>query len=342
MGCSLRTVGLVGSGAIAPLHLRAYRKLGIEVRALLASDQGQADALCTAGGIAPRRPADLEALAAEECDFFDVMVPPQVQPQIVHFLSRLGRPVLCEKPLALGLAKAVALVRAAEENGARLGVTHNQLFYGPHVRARELIAAGEIGEAKILRLHLVGSHSAHTAWKQDLQARGGMIWDDGVHRLYTARSLFGRIERVHAHGQRDFAGRALGWAATVHLQFAGGQMGVLDFSYGLGGGEFYDDSLSVIGTRGVIAINGAFGRPWPMPAFAVRTGGAWHEESAKVDWEESFVALVRHFIETTAAGKDSDLIGGRAALETVSAAEAVERSLRENRESAVEDPLLNL
>ena len=342
MSSSLRTVGIVGSGAIVPCHLRAYRELGIQVRALLAVDRAQADALCADADIAPCRPADVEAMAAEECDFFDVMVPPQVQPKIVTRLARLGRPILCEKPLALGLAPAGTLVRTAEENGVRLGVVHNQLFYGPHVRARQLIASGEIGEAKMLRLHLVGHHSAHTAWKQDLQARGGMIWDDGIHRLYTAQSLFGRIESVHAHGQRDLAGAGLGWAATVHLRFAGGRMGVLDFSYGLGGGEFYDDSLSVIGTRGAIAINGAFRRPWPMPALTVRTGDVWREEPAGIDWEESFVELVRHFVERAAAGRDSDLIGGRAALETVAAAEAVERSLREAREVAVEHPRLDL
>ncbi|HTO04052.1 MAG TPA: Gfo/Idh/MocA family oxidoreductase, partial [Opitutus sp.] len=182
MSCSLRTVGIVGSGAIAPRHLRAYRELGIEVRALLAAEAVQAEALCADAGIAPHRPADLEALAAEDCDFFDVMVPPQVQPQIVTRLARLGRPILCEKPLALGVAEAGALVRTADENGVRLGVVHNQLFYGPHLRARELISSGEIGAPKLLRLHLVGHHSAHTAWKQDLQARGGMIWDDGIHR----------------------------------------------------------------------------------------------------------------------------------------------------------------
>lgn len=334
----LRTVGIVGSGAIVPRHLCAYRELGIEVRALLAAEAAQATALCAAHGIAPRLHDTVEAFAEVPCDFFDVMVPPQVQPEIVARLARLGRPILCEKPLALGLAAATALVKTAERYGAPLGVMHNQLFYGPHVRARELISAGELGEARLLRLHLVGFHAAHTVWKKHLQEHGGMIWDDGMHRLYTAQSLFGRIERVHAHGARDLAGPGLGWAGTVHLKFAGGRVGVFDFSYGLGGGEFYDDSLSIVGTRGVIEINGAYGRPWPMPAMAIRCGNTWREEPVTTDWGESFVVLVRHFLATVALGRNSDVMGGRAALSTVAAAEAIERSLREEREVTVSIP----
>ncbi len=335
MNGSLRSVGIVGSGAVAPLHLRAYRQLGVKVRALLAVDQAQADALCAEEGIAPRRVGDLDALVATDCDFFDVMVPPQQQPDIVARLCEAGRPILCEKPLALGLDAAAALVRGAERRKVHLGVMHNQLFYGAHVRARELIASKAVGEARLLRMHLVGFHTAHTAWKRSLQERGGMIWDDGIHRLYTAQSLFGPIEHVHARGHRDLAGPESGWAGSVHLRFAGGQMGVWDFSYALGGGTFYDDSLAVVGTRGVIAINGAFGRPWPASKFAVRTGDEWREEPVGSDWAGSFVELIRHFIEAAEAGRESELIGGRAVLSTVAAAEAVERSLREDRQVAV-------
>lgn len=333
---SLRSVGIVGSGAVAPLHLRAYRELGVEVRALLAIDHQQADALCAEQGISPQRVRDLDGLVAAGCDFFDVMVPPQQQPEIVTRLCGGRRPILCEKPLALELATAAALVRTAARSDVPLGVAHNQLFYGPHARAREMIASNAIGEARLLRMHLVGFHHAHTAWKQRLQERGGMIWDDGIHRLYTAQSLFGRIERVHARGQRDLAGPGTGWAGTVHLRFAGGQMGVWDFSYALGGGTFYDDSLAIIGTRGAISINGAFGQPWRSPAFAVRTDDVWREERVGCDWQTSFVELIRHFIEAAESGQESERMGGQAALSTIAAAEAVERSLREEREIEVE------
>ena len=57
----LANVGVVGAGWIAPLHLRAYRALGIEVRAILAPDRAQAAALAANHGIAP------EPMALSRC-----------------------------------------------------------------------------------------------------------------------------------------------------------------------------------------------------------------------------------------------------------------------------------
>lgn len=330
-----RTVGMVGSGWIALRHIRAFQAKGIAIAAMLAPDRAQADRLCTQAGISPRLHAGLDDFLAEECGFYDVLVPPQVQPELVHRLLTRGRPVLCEKPLALSLAQGQALVAEAERQGTILAVMHNQLFQAAVVRAREIILSGEIGEPRLIRLHLVGHHIATTEWKRGLEARGGMIWDDCIHRLYVAESLFGAIRRVQARGVRDLAGPGAGWAGSVHLGFADGRMGVLDFSHGLGGGQFYDDSLAVIGTRGIVQVNGTFGQPWPMARCNVRVGDVWREEKVAGTWEDSFAGLLGHFLETVDSGRPSPLIGGRAALATVAAAEAIERSLREGGEITV-------
>ena len=69
-----------------------------------------------------------------------------------------GRHVLCEKPMATTLADCEAMVAASRRSGKLLMLGHNQLFAEAHVRARALIAAGEIGAP--LMFHTTFGHSA--------------------------------------------------------------------------------------------------------------------------------------------------------------------------------------
>ena len=69
-----------------------------------------------------------------------------------------GRHVLCEKPMATTLADCEAMVAASRRSGKLLMLGHNQLFAEAHVRARALIAAGEIGRP--LMFHTTFGHSA--------------------------------------------------------------------------------------------------------------------------------------------------------------------------------------
>jgi predicted dehydrogenase len=329
-----RTVGMVGSGWIAPRHIRAFQANGVTVTALLAPDRAAAERLCAETGIAPRLHATIDEFVGEECDFYDVLVPPKVQPDVVDRLVTRGKPVLCEKPLALGVAAGEKMLAAAKRHGVPLAVMHNQLFHAPVIRAREILLSGEIGEPRIIRLHLVGAHSAASEWKRALQSHGGLVWDDCIHRLYLAEHFMGPVLRVRAMGAR--AGEENGSSGSVQLSFAGNRLGVLDFSYHLGGEGFYDDSLMVIGTRGVIHLNGGYGSPLPLPPLGVRTAGGWRAEPVAGSWEDSFGALVAYYLEHQELAGGPVLIDAHAALRTVAVAEAIGQSLTSGRETGVD------
>src|SRR5579864_2357574 len=66
-------------------------------------------------------------------------------PQTIQSL-RAGRHVLCEKPMAMNETEARAMVKTAEENGKKFGVAYYRRFYPKVQRAKELIAAGAIGQ----------------------------------------------------------------------------------------------------------------------------------------------------------------------------------------------------
>ena len=57
-----------------------------------------------------------------------------------------GKHVLCEKPMAVTLEECMDMVKAADENGKYLMIGQNQRFAKAHVKAKELISEGVIGD----------------------------------------------------------------------------------------------------------------------------------------------------------------------------------------------------
>ncbi len=102
-----------------------------------------------------------------------------------------GKHVLCEKPLAMTVAEAAGMVRAAE--GLVFATNHHLRCSGSHRTIRDLICGGRIGRVLSLRLfHAVHLPPHLQGWRiNDPAAGGGVIPDITVHDADVARFLLG-------------------------------------------------------------------------------------------------------------------------------------------------------
>lgn len=106
---------------------------------------------------------------------------------------RSGKHVLCEKPLALTLEDAVAMVRTADQSGLVFATNHHLRCSGSHRAVRTLIASGRIDQVLSVRLH----HAVHLPphlqrWRINApEAGGGVIPDITVHDADVVRFLLG-------------------------------------------------------------------------------------------------------------------------------------------------------
>ncbi len=103
-----------------------------------------------------------------------------------------GKHVLCEKPLAMTVAEAREMVRAAEDAGLVFATNHHLRNAGTHLAIRDLIQAGRIGQVLSARVH----HAVHLpphlqGWRINDAAAGGVIPDITVHDADTVRFLLG-------------------------------------------------------------------------------------------------------------------------------------------------------
>jgi 1,5-anhydro-D-fructose reductase (1,5-anhydro-D-mannitol-forming) len=102
-----------------------------------------------------------------------------------------GKHVLCEKPLAMTVADASAMVRAAEEAGVVFATNHHLRCSGSHQAVRDLIRSGRIGRVLSLRIfHAVHLPENLQGWRINSAAEGGgVVPDITVHDADVARFL---------------------------------------------------------------------------------------------------------------------------------------------------------
>jgi predicted dehydrogenase len=166
-----------------------------------------------------------------------------------------GKPVLCEKPLALNAAEArrVASHFAAKNVPLMEGFMYR--FHPQNIHAQKLVKDGAIGDVREVRAHLSVDIMADAAGnvRFDKALGGGSLLDMGCYAVSAARRFLG--EPVAAQASFDVDAKSgVDLAASAILEFSGGRSGLVSCSFKAGGQGFYQ----VIGTEGAIDVPRAF------------------------------------------------------------------------------------
>ena len=138
---------IIGTGFIGPAHVEAARRLGnVEFVALAEAGDDLAKAKADALSI-PRAFGDYRRMLEDP----DVQVVHNCTPNHLHFetnrdILQAGKHVISEKPLAMNTQESRELVRLARDSGLIHAVDFNYRFYPLVQHAREMIAAGEVGD----------------------------------------------------------------------------------------------------------------------------------------------------------------------------------------------------
>jgi 1,5-anhydro-D-fructose reductase (1,5-anhydro-D-mannitol-forming) len=182
---------LVGASTIAAQHMiRAMRTQG-DVVAVVGGDAARVAAYAAQHGIAAHG-TDMRPLLGSVDAVYVSSTNEKHLPQAMAAIGA-GKHVLCEKPLAMTVADAAALVRAAAAAGVTFATNHHLRCSGSHRTVRDLIARGAIGRVLSLRLfHAVYLPANLQGWRiNDAGAGGGVIPDITVHDADVARFLLG-------------------------------------------------------------------------------------------------------------------------------------------------------
>ena len=203
--------GLIGASTIAAEHMIAAirAQAGNDVVAVASSSAERGRAYAERHGIAAAY-GSVDALVADPAvRAVYVSTTNELHRDQVLAAAAAGKHVLCEKPLALNLDDALAMVKACRDAGVVMATNHHLRNAATHRKIRDLVRSGAIGKPLFARVfHAVYLPPHLQGWRLDKpQAGGGVILDITVHDADTLRFILD-AEPVEAVGLAQRAAMA--------------------------------------------------------------------------------------------------------------------------------------
>lgn len=251
---------LIGCGRIAHRHADALTK----------NDQSRL--VCTCDVIAERAREFREKYEAQSCcsdyhqvlerhdvDVVNICTPSGLHAQIGVEAAQAGKHVIIEKPIALSLHDADALIRACEENRVVLAVCHQNRF-NPAVRElRQSLDEGRFGKlthaAAVLRWFRPQAYYDQASWRGTWAMDGGCLMNQSIHNIDLLQWMMGPVASLFGYTARNLRNIEVEDLGMVVLKFQNGVLGSIEASTTIFP-ENLEETLSIFGEKGSVVLGG--------------------------------------------------------------------------------------
>jgi predicted dehydrogenase len=248
---------MLGAGLMARTHLEAVRRLGDRAELVAVADVN-ADACRAAAaefGIRQRYADALQAAHEAEADAVIVCIPNHLHAPVTLAALESGKHVLVEKPMALSLADAQAMVASAERRNCSL-MCGLSLRFSPSIRqVKSLVASGAIGTPRrvVHRRMSRGMGRDEASWFGSQAASGGILPGIGSHSIDAVLWwLEDEAVRVAAEVRSLNPAMDIEDEASVLMTTRSGALVSMEFSFNYPVG--YD--WAIAGDAGVLRLRG--------------------------------------------------------------------------------------
>lgn len=246
-------VGLIGAGRIGTSHARLLAECVPRARLAAVADPRVEAAEALAHLYGARAFTEPQALIEDPgVGAVIVTASSDAHAELVVASAAAGKPVFCEKPMAMTVADAERAIRAADDAGVALQVGFNRRFDDGFKAAHDAVVDGRVGSVQLLRsltrdpgLANPGAVPPWTIFTQTL-----------IHDFDTLLWLNPGAEAVEVYATADalvapeFKDRGLLDTAVVVITFDNGARGIAEASFSAAYG--YDVRAEVFGSRGMV------------------------------------------------------------------------------------------
>jgi len=302
-------LGMVGGGQgafIGAVHRLAARMDDHYefVAGALSSDAARSKASGEELGLAPdriygdfREMAKAEAKRPDGIEAVSIVTPNHMHFPAAKAVIEAGIHVICDKPLSLNLKEALALEKLLAKNkNVIFALTHNYSGYPMIRQARAMVAAGELGDIRVvqgeypqdwLTTDLEKSGQKQAAWRTDPKrtGAGGCVGDIGTHTYQLGCFVSGlKLDELSADLTTFVKGRRVDDNVHVMLRYKGGAKGMIWASQVAPGNE-NGLKIRVYGTKGGLEWlqadpNYLWYTPFGEPKRLITRGGAGSNSAA--------------------------------------------------------------
>ncbi len=210
-------VALVGAGAFGRFCLDVYR--AAPDLSVIAVADSSAAALAQVGASAAHLDTDWRpVLRDNSIEVIHVATPPYLRGDLIEAAFDAGKSVFCEKPLALSLPDADAMIAQAAARDLALSVNYVMRHQPAYVLLERLANSGLFGSLRTISFQNFAQLVPSDHWFWDRAKSGGIFVEHGVHFFDAYARVAGSPLEVHGTAPRREAVDATIW-------YAGGALG---------------------------------------------------------------------------------------------------------------------
>ena len=317
---------LIGCGFFAVNQMHGWRDIA-EIVAICDRDPERLRIVGDQFGVERRYQSAEEMFAAGGFDFVDIATTVNSHRSLVELAARHKVPAICQKPFALTLEDAKAMVAAADRAGIPLMIHENFRWQTPILAVRAALDSGAIGTPFWGRVSFRSGFDVFSGQPYLAEGKRFIIEDLGIHSLDIARYLFGDATRMTARTRRINPAIAGEDVATMLLDHEDGVTSIVDVSYAskLPEEPFPETFVEIDGDKGTLrlskdyklVVHGIDGTRESVvaPNLLAWASRPWH------NIQESVALIQKHWIERLGERREPDT-SGRDNLKTFALVEA--------------------
>ena len=200
-----------------------------------------------------------EMMQKEQVDVAVVLTPSGLHADHVVNLAKYGKDIMVEKPMALTMDDADAMIQACDHNSCRLFVIKQNRFNIPVVKLREAHQAGRFGKLVLgtvrVRWARHQPYYDQDAWRGTWAMDGGVLTNQASHHVDMLEWMMGDVESVFARATTALADIEAEDTAVVTLKFKNGALGIVEATTATRPSDL-EGSISILGEKGSVVIGG--------------------------------------------------------------------------------------
>ena len=200
-----------------------------------------------------------EMMQNENIDIAVVLTPSGLHAEHVINLAKYGKDIMVEKPMALTLDDADAMIEACDKNSCRLFIIKQNRSNVPVVKLREAHQAMRFGKLILgtvrVRWARHQQYYDQDAWRGTWAMDGGVLTNQASHHVDLLEWMMGDVESVFALATTALADIEAEDTAVVTVKFKSGALGIIEATTAARPSDL-EGSISVLGEKGSVVIGG--------------------------------------------------------------------------------------
>jgi UDP-N-acetyl-2-amino-2-deoxyglucuronate dehydrogenase len=198
-------------------------------------------------------------MKSESIDVVAILTPSGLHAEHVINLSKYGKHIMVEKPMALTIEDTENMIYACDENNIKLFVIKQNRFNTPVVKLREALESGRFGKLTLGTVRVRWArHQAYydqDQWRGTWNMDGGVLTNQASHHVDMLEWMMGDVESVFAKMTTALADVETEDTAIVTLKFKSGALGIIEATTATRPTNL-EGSISILGENGTVVVGG--------------------------------------------------------------------------------------